>query len=127
MTSVLTLGDLQGKTEFEIIERLTQEYGEGDGSDLENKEVLIAYESIGSWGCDSRSFFLLRDKTSGGLFEIHGSHCSCYGFEGQLQLESSSVSSLKYRDREGSVFSTGGYDGDESENKRLVSEFIKDL
>jgi len=127
MTSVLTLEDLQEKTEAEIIEHLTQEYGGGDGSALNNKEILIAYESVGSWGCDSSSFSLLRDKTSGELFEIHGSHCSCYGFEGQLNLESSSISSLKYRNREGRVFSTGGYDGDEIENKRAVSEFIKSL
>ena len=127
MTSVLTLEDLQGKTEAEIIGHLTQEYGEGDGTALDNKEVLIAYESVGSWGCDSSSFFLLRDKSSGELFEIHGSHCSCYGFEGQLNLESSSISSLRYRNREGSVFGTGGYDGDEIENKRAVSEFIKSL
>ena len=127
MTSVLTLQDLEGKTEAELIEHLTQDYGEGDGSTLDNKEILIAYESVGSWGCDSNSFFLLRDKTSGELFEIHGSHCSCYGFEGQLNLESSSVSSLQYRNREGSIFCTGGYDGDEVENKRVVGEFIKSL
>ena len=127
MTSVLTLEDLQGKTEAEIIRHLTQGYGDGDGSALDNKEILIAYESVGSCGCDSSSFFLLRDKTSGELFEIHGSHCSCYGFEGQLNLESSSISSLKYRNREGCVFGTGGYDGDEVENKRAVDEFIKSL
>jgi len=127
MTNMLALQDLQGYTESEIIDHLTQEYGDGDGSYLENKEVLIAYESVGSWGCDSSSFFLLRDKISGELFEIHGSHCSCYGFEGQLELEPSSVSSLKYRDREGSIFCTGGYDGDDENNKQRVSEFIKRL
>ena len=46
MTSVLTLEDLQGKTEAEIIRHLTQKYGDGDGS----AENLIAYESVGCCG-----------------------------------------------------------------------------
>lgn len=121
---MLALEDLRGKTEAEILEHLTTQYGDGDGSKLENKEVLIAYESVGSWGCDSSSFFLLRDKTTGELYEVHGSHCSCMGFEGQLNLEPSTVDSLKYRNREADVFWTGGYDGDEVENKKAVREFI---
>lgn len=31
--------------------------------------------------------FLLIEPTTGKFFEIHGSHCSCYGFEGQFTPE----------------------------------------
>lgn len=30
--------------------------------DLERFDVLIAYEHVGSWGCDSASWFLMRDE-----------------------------------------------------------------
>jgi hypothetical protein len=124
---MVTLADLKGLTEQQVIEHLTSEYGEGNGADLENKEVLVAYESVGDYGCDSNSFFLLKDRTSGELFEIHGSHCSCYGFEGQLKLERSSKDSLKYRNREGHVFYTGFYDNDGDENQKAVSDYIKSM
>jgi len=124
---MIALEDLKGLSEEAVIELLTQEYGEGDGATLENKEVLLAYQSVGSWGCDSSSFFLLKDKTTEQLFEIHGSHCSCFGFEGQLNLEASTKESLQYRDREGGVFYPGGYDNDEVENKKAVSDYIKSL
>jgi hypothetical protein len=93
---------------------------------LEGLEVLVAYESVGSWGCDSSSYFLLKNK-SNELFEIHGSHCSCYGFEGQLTLEPTTIKALQDRDEKGGVFYTGGYDDSEDENKKLVSDFIKGL
>ena len=41
--------------------------------------------------------FLLKDKTSGKMFEVHGGHCSCFGFEGQLQLEETTIEALKFR------------------------------
>lgn len=121
---MLILEDLKGMSQEQILKHLTDEYGNGNGSELENKEVLIAYESVGSWGCDSSSFFLLRDKTTGELYEVHGSHCSCFGFEGQLELERSSVDSLKYRNREADVFYPGGYDNDEVNNRKAIREFI---
>lgn len=31
--------------------------------------------------------FLLIEPTTGKFFEIYGSHCSCYGFEGQFNPE----------------------------------------
>ena len=67
---------------------------------LKNMEVLVAYESVGSWGCDSSSFFLLKDKTSGKMFEVHGGHCSCFGFEGQLQLEETTIRGFKIQNKQ---------------------------
>ena len=125
---MLTLEDLKGMTEAEVLDKLINEYGEGHGNSLTNKEVLVAYESVGCWGCDSSSFFLLKDKITGELYEIHGSHCSCFGFEGQLQLEPTTLEALKYRIKEGGgVFYTGGYDSDSNSNKNAVDEYINNL
>ncbi len=90
--------------------------------------VLVAYESVGSWGCDSSSFFLLKHKGTEKLFEVHGSHCSCYGFEGQLQLEETNIEALKHRVKNGgNVFYCGGYDENETENQKIVNSFIEAL
>ena len=94
---MLALEDLKAKTEMEVKEHIAYQYCEdaynGESlkivhDTLEKLDVLIAYESVGSWGCDSTSFFLFKDS-KGNLFEMHGSHCSCYGFEGQFRLEKS--------------------------------------
>ena len=105
---MITLADLKGLTEEQVISHLVKNYsGERDdyceysenmaAERLKDMQVLVAYESIGPGGCDSESFFLLRSKADGSLYEIHGSHCSCHGFEGQLDLEPTDIKSLKYR------------------------------
>jgi hypothetical protein len=70
-------------------------------------EVLVAYQSVGSWGCDSNAWFLLREKSSGDLFEVSGSHCSCYGFEDQFQPDKTT---LEYLKSDKFSFGLGGYD-----------------
>ena len=135
---MIALEDLQDHTEQEVIDHIASEYsGDRENSTpteeqiqktkqiLEQCDILIAYESVGSWGCDSSSFFLFKDKKTGGLYELNGSHCSCYGFEGQFDLEMTTLESLKKRnENEYGVFYTGGYDTNESENKKKVKEFI---
>ena len=126
---MLALEDLKGMTEFQVKQHLELEYsGEGVtvaevSKALEDMEVLIAYESVGSWGCDSSSFFLFKDK-AGKLYEVHGSHCSCYGFEGQFRLEESLVEALKDRVNKGYVFGTGGYDDNSASNVDEVKKYI---
>lgn len=130
---MLVLEDLKGKTEMEIKEHLIRYYSD-EGSNgakvknaLEDLTVLIAYESVGSWGCDSTSFFLFKDS-KGKLYELHGSHCSCYGFEGQFRLEKTERQALMYRvnDKRSGVFCAGGYDFNEAKNHRKVHEYIKE-
>jgi hypothetical protein len=127
---MVTLGDLRGKTEQEIKEHLAYQYGIGWETDevvvecLKNLNILIAYESVGSWGCDSTSYFLLKDKISDELFEIHGSHCSCYGFENQFDLESMTLEAIKLRSY---LFNTGGYDTESKENVDEAMEFINSI
>ena len=87
---------------------------------LKGLTVLIAYESVGSWGCDSSNWFLLRDSTER-LLENHGGHCSCYGFEDQWEPEETS---LEYLKSDKFYFSCGGYDSDEKGNKAAVEAAI---
>lgn len=125
---MLLLEDLKGRTEAEIKLHLVKEY-EADPNILEDLEILIGYESVGDWGCDSSSFFLLKDK-DGNLYEMHGSHCSCYGFEGQFDLEKTTVEALKFRINESynkTVFYTGGYDDNENINIEAVNNYILSL
>src|SRR5687768_16277755 len=105
---MLALADLKGNTEDQVKNILSIYYAKEDYdreygtpcAEVEQKlsklEVLIAYESVGDYGCDSSSYFLFKDG-EGNLFEIHGSHCSCYGFEGQFELEPTTIKALNYR------------------------------
>ena len=125
---MLLLEDLKGMSEAEVKAHLVNEY-EAELGIVNDLEVLIGYESVGSWGCDSSSFFLLRDK-DGKLFEVHGSHCSCYGFEGQFNLEETTIEALKFRINESynhSVFYTGGYDDHEKENIKAATDYITSM
>ena len=122
---MLLLEDLKGMSEAEVKAHIIGEY-EADSNVVNDLEVLIGYESVGSWGCDSSSFFLLKDK-DGKLYEVHGSHCSCYGFEGQFDLEETTIEALKFRINESynhSVFSAGGYDSEEDINIQSVNDYI---
>ena len=142
----LFLANLEDFTNEQVLEHLATEYSGTSSGDysygdiieediteakefLKGKTVLIAYESVGDYGCDSSSFFLLKDDASGQLHEIHGSHCSCYGFEGQLDLEQTSVEALRYRVSEGEgLFYCGGYDNESENNLKLANSYVlKDL
>lgn len=133
----LVLEDLKGMTEEQVKSHIASEYGgdsQGTGRNpteedekkvaaaLSGMSVLIAYESVGSWGCDSSSFFLLRDA-DGKLWENHGGHCSCYGFEGQWSPEETTKEALQKR----GYFPTGGYDESGGENEKAVRKFVEAL
>ena len=136
----LYLEDLKEMPQEEIKVHLSEEYagdksgfdsGEPDDSDkqkvvatLEGMDVVIAYESAGSYGCDSSSFFLFRRKSDGVYFENHGSHCSCYGFEGQFSPEETTIEYLK---SDKFNFYCGGYDDNETVNQAAVKTFIAEL
>jgi len=136
----LYLEDLKEMTEAEVKEHIADEYaGSKSGFDygepgdaekqalaeiLKSYDIVVAYESVGSCGCDSASWFLLRNKDSGKYFEFSGSHCSCYGFEGQFALDEATVEYLK---SDKFAFYCGGYDEHETENQRAVKEFLHAL
>jgi hypothetical protein len=118
----LYLADLEGGTEQQIKEHIMASY-EADAEEVDQFEILIAYESVGSWGCDSSSFFLLKEKQTGELYEVRGSHCSCYGFEGQFEPEYCTVDYLKSRSF---YVQTGGYDDDSTDNTKAIKNYIQE-
>lgn len=117
----LFLEDLKGHTQAEVKAHLIKEYG-ATKEDMKRFRIEIAYESVGAWGCDSSSFFLLREKSTGDLYEVHGSHCSCFGFEDQFEPEKTT---LQYLKSDKFHFTTGGYDYDRDESLKSVASFIK--
>lgn len=56
-------------------------------------DVLLASYSYSNYSGDAFVLF----KKDGKLFEVNGSHCSCYGLEGQWGPEETTVESLKHR------------------------------
>jgi len=136
----LFLEDLSEMTEEEVKNHIAEEYsGSESGFDYGNPcnedkqetakilndfNILIAYESVGSWGCDSSSYFLLQHKETGNFQEFSAGHCSCYGFEGQFDLQDATIEYLK---SDKFHFYCGGYDDNETENQKAVAVFLSQL
>lgn len=136
----LFLADLKDLDEAGVKAHIAEEYaGEKSGFDygdptaadkskvakyLESYDVIIAYESVGAWGCDSNSYFLLKHKDTGQYQEFSGAHCSCYGFEGQFDPQETSIEYLK---SDKFNFYCGEYDDNETENQKAVKDFLAAL
>lgn len=119
----LFIEDLDGCSYEDVIEHIVSAF-EIEEKDLSDYTVLVGYESVGNWGCDSSNWFLLQHKESGEFYEVHGSHCSCYGFEDQWDLEHTT---LDYLQSDKFYLPTGGYDYDSESNKLKVKQFLKEL
>ena len=119
----LYLEDLAGLTQEGAYKHISESY-EVPIKEVRKYQVLIAYESVGSWGCDSSSWFLLRNKEDGKLYETHGGHCSCYGFEGQFEPEETTV---EYLQSPNFYFSCGGYDDNKDSNRDKVKAYIAEM
>ena len=77
------------KSEFEI-----------DDAELAGATILLAHYDIDGYEGDA---FVLFER-DGKLYEVNGSHCSCYGLEGQWQPEETSVEEIRFRMEKGYVF-----------------------
>jgi len=119
----LFLADLAKDTDDAIRKHLAGEWEAPDNL-LKDFKILVAYESVGSWGCDSSAWYLLRHKKTKELYEVHGSHCSCNGFEGQFEPEKTTLIYLK---SDKFYFSTGGYDDDDKKHIAAVKHFISGM
>lgn len=137
----LILEDLKDMTADEVKKHISENYAGGASGfdygdpnkkteadllkELEGYDIVVAYESVGNWGCDSSSWFLLKRKSDGIFFEVSGGHCSCYGFEGQWKdLEATTIEYLK---SDNFNFYCGGYDDNETENQAAVKKFLLEL
>lgn len=117
----LYLADYKGLEPLELKERIAQDY-RIDLQYLILPEILVAYQHEGSWGCDSSAFFLFKRDNK--FFEVHASHCSCYGFEGQWEPEETT---LEYLKSEKFSFGTGDSDTEHGVHLAAVKEFLQTL
>lgn len=65
----------------------------------EDVEILLAYYDYEDYS--GRAFVLFRKD--GELYEANGSHCSCFGLEGQWDPEETNVEVLRHRLTVGSM------------------------
>lgn len=89
--------------------------------DLKNIKILLAWYGSGDY--EGTAFVLF--ERDGQLYEVNGSHCSCYGLEGQWDPEKTSVAELRHRIEEGRLgrdtyFSDGVFD---VPLKRILTRF----
>lgn len=130
---MIALEDLKDMNITQVKAHIASQYGNAEYGEVDKEikkslrkcKILIAYESVGDYGCDSSAWFLFEKE--GKLYEVHGSHCSCYGFEGQWSPEETTKQALMKRIDEGynhSPFSTGGYDGNKNQNIEAAKKYI---
>lgn len=119
----LFLEDLKDKNDYQVREHIITEYSVSDKL-VNEYDILIAYESVGDYGCDSSSFFLLKNKSDNKYYEVHASHCSCNGFEDQFDPK---ISSVEYLKSDKFYLSCGGYDTGGDENEKKVKEYIREF
>ena len=64
-----------------------------DVSALNGLEIIYAAYTPGDYCGDAHVIFRKESK----LFEVNGSHCSCYGLEGQWEPEETTLAALMAR------------------------------
>ena len=86
---------------------------------LKGLRVVLAWYG---YGCYDGSAFVLLQKTRGGEFyEVNASHCSCYGLEGQFDLEEVTLEDLQFRLENGSLLESTYYDEESNARVALIS------
>lgn len=122
-TNTLLLEDFEKMSLEEARDKIFEAF-EVARDEIDKFQILIAYMSVGRYGSDSSAWLLLRRCEDGALYEVHGSHCSCYGFEGQFGPEATTKEYLK---SDKFSFSHGGYDRNEAGNSAAVRAYLQDL
>lgn len=81
---------------FDSIKRIESEF-EVSGLKNSGVKILLAWYEYEDYSGDAYVLF----EQDGKLFEVYGSHCSCYGLEGQWGPEETSVAFLEHRIEQG--------------------------
>lgn len=87
--------------QFEVGDRRTYKIGEAQPpipEDFPTDEQMIA--AVYEYEDYNGDAFVLFER-DGKIFEVHGSHCSCMGLEGQWEPEETTVAALRHRITEG--------------------------
>lgn len=85
----------------------------------QHKDINILFASYSSQNYSGDAFVLY--EKGGKLYEVHGSHCSCYGLEGQWEPEDVMLEELENRLTKG-TFGEDDYAGNEF--KKELCEFL---
>lgn len=89
-------------------------------NEWKNIKILFATYTYANYSGDA---FVLFEK-NGKLYEVNGSHCSCYGLEGQWSPEEVNLKEL-YNRITGGSFGVGYYgEEDEFEFKNELAKFL---
>ena len=91
MENELFLGGFKGWSYNEIVNYIVENF-EVEKSIVDNYHIIIANSDLGDY--EESAFFLLTGKTDGKLYIVDGSHCSCYGFEGQFETDETEIEYL---------------------------------
>lgn len=94
--------------DFEDLQLAEPERQEKVVKSYDNINILFASYSYENYSGDA---YVLFEK-NGKLFEVFGSHCSCYGLEGQFDPEEVSLEELNIRLLNGE-FGVDSYSGNE--------------
>lgn len=89
----------------------------------EYKGVEILLANYGSYGYEGGAFVLFR--RDGQLYEVNGSHCSCYGLENQWDPEPTTVEALRHRMTKGNLGSEAYDGGPFADELRQVLETVE--
>jgi hypothetical protein len=111
---MIGLGYFANQSEEEVKSHIVSNYYV-EAALVNKYDILCAYEDDDG-GYGEYSFFLLRDKETGKLFENHAAHCSCQGFEEQFDPKESSLVYLR-----SDHFHADGVSQD------IIREVVKDL
>ena len=93
-TDPMFLGDWTGNGASAVLHDFEAKPEDSDGHD-----ILFAWYVYEDY---SGSAFVLTRK-GGQLYEVNGSHCSCYGLEGQWEPEETTIEALTHRLNEGEM------------------------
>lgn len=106
---------------FNGIEDVVSQFSIGED---ELKDVRIIAATYDNEGYDGSAMIVFRKE--GKLYEVHGSHCSCYGLEGQWNPEEISYEALMDRlgKSQDSQIERFGNDFDSGLRKGLMDEIF---
>lgn len=119
--NMLALCDFAGFTHDEVVRDLAEDFQ--SAGCMDGASCIVAYMSVGSFGCDSSAFIVF--ERNGEIWEVNGSHCSCYGFEGQWEPELvNDVETICIRDD--LAIAGGGYDDDRKHNASKIRQHLRE-
>jgi hypothetical protein len=78
----LFLGCCEGYSESDVVNFIANEF-EVSKEEISCYEFYIAVNDQEDY--EGSAYFLMKHRETGEFYEASGSHCSCYGFEGQWE------------------------------------------